>query len=205
MATNYPANSSAAQAPSPAPSCGGQPIASLPADADGWTVANFYQALKAAFDWLYFFSKMMAGLLTAKSIVLSAAGGTVAGGGTPGTVTPALLGAGLATPTPTITIGALYGEDIPCAYLFYEGASDLFRRGKNIDHVVRNSAGDYTIFLITPIDQFTAIVQCTANTNSFIPSWKAFANAANQITVKVYNDAGVAVDAPISVTVWAKA
>ena len=51
MATNYTGNPSAVQAPSPAPGPGVAPIISLPADTDGWTVANFYQALKTLADF----------------------------------------------------------------------------------------------------------------------------------------------------------
>jgi hypothetical protein len=46
------------------------------------------------------------------------------------------------------------------------------------------------------------MVLCTVNTNSFIPSWKCFVNAPAQITVKVYDNAGVSADASFSVAVW---
>lgn len=50
MATNYNGAPTATQAPSPTPSLDNPVILSLPQDADAWTVANFYQALKALAD-----------------------------------------------------------------------------------------------------------------------------------------------------------
>jgi hypothetical protein len=52
MAANYPGNSAAAQAPSSAPGPGVNPIGVLPADTDGATWANLYQAIKVCLDFL---------------------------------------------------------------------------------------------------------------------------------------------------------
>ncbi len=51
MATNYSGSGTATQAPSPTPGGGNVPIVSLPADADGGTWANAYQAYKALADY----------------------------------------------------------------------------------------------------------------------------------------------------------
>jgi hypothetical protein len=59
MPSNYTGDSTATQAPSPAPSndVGAPPIVALPIDADAFNSAAFYQGLKAAFDWLNYFQK----------------------------------------------------------------------------------------------------------------------------------------------------
>ncbi len=58
MAINYTGDETATQAPSPAPGRGVRPIFSLPEDTDGWTVGNFYQALKTAADYIAFLQRM---------------------------------------------------------------------------------------------------------------------------------------------------
>lgn len=52
MASNYTGNPTAVQAPGAAPGPGVAPIISLPADADGATFANLYQALKECADYI---------------------------------------------------------------------------------------------------------------------------------------------------------
>lgn len=114
MATNYSANSSAVQAPSPAPAVNAQPIASLPDDTDGWTVANFYQSIKAAYDFLYFLAKIVGGTLSAKSMAFDGTGGAAS---TPpdGTCQVSTNIGATSTPTASPVRGALYRDLISFA------------------------------------------------------------------------------------------
>jgi hypothetical protein len=64
MASNYTGNSTAAQAPSPAPTLGsdggGDPVGSMPADGDTLNVSSVLQALKVPLDWIAFFRRIIA-------------------------------------------------------------------------------------------------------------------------------------------------
>jgi hypothetical protein len=61
MAANYTGNPAAVQAPAAAPSPGAALIVSLPADTDGATWANLYQAFKASTDYITWLMKSGSG------------------------------------------------------------------------------------------------------------------------------------------------
>jgi hypothetical protein len=78
VATNYPANSAAVQAPAPAPAVNAQPIvftARRQRRVDG---REFYQALKMFADWIFFIVKILGGTLSAKSLAVDGVGGAAA-------------------------------------------------------------------------------------------------------------------------------
>lgn len=79
MPTNFSGNPTAAESPSPAPSEGGIPIASLPVDADAFNSASVYQMVKVAMDWIAFITAAARVLFTGSEIADPAAPSALTG------------------------------------------------------------------------------------------------------------------------------